>query len=94
MTSFLDTITPELLHADPYPVYQRLRRDHPVAEIPALGCWLVTRCHKRLRASVEEVFEPERAALAREYARKQVIEQASGMHGQADLMGQRCSGGC
>ncbi|MET9647677.1 cytochrome P450 [Streptomyces syringium] len=43
MTSFLDTITPEELHADPYPIYQRLRRDHPVAEIPALGCWLVTR---------------------------------------------------
>lgn len=125
MTSFLDTITPELLHADPYPVYQRLRRDHPVAEIPALGCWLVTRwqdvrqvmghgetfttsfpsamaeiygagnilasggdVHKRLRAGVEELFEPERAVLAREYARKQVIERVSGMHGRADLMGE------
>lgn len=125
MTSFLDTITPEVLHADPYPIYQRLRRDHPVAEIPALGCWLVTRwqdvrqvmshsqtfttrfpsamseiygsenilsssgdIHQGLRASVEEVFEPERAGLAREHARKLVIERVSGMHGQADLMGE------
>ncbi|MFF4607411.1 cytochrome P450 [Streptomyces sp. NPDC001339] len=125
MTSFLDTITPEVLHADPYPIYQRLRRDHPVAEIPALGCWLVTRwhdvrqvmshsqtfttsfpsamseiygsenilsssgdIHKGMRASVEEIFEPERAGVAREYARKLVIERVSGMHGQADLMGE------
>ncbi|MFD9267946.1 cytochrome P450 [Streptomyces goshikiensis] len=125
MASFLDTITPEMLYADPYPIYQRLRRDHPVAEIPALGCWLVTRwqdvrqvmshsqtfttgfpsamseifgsdnilsssgdLHRGLRASVEEVFEPERAGLAREYARKLVIERGSGMHGQADLMGE------
>ncbi|MCX5380363.1 cytochrome P450 [Streptomyces sp. NBC_00091] len=125
MSSFLDTITPEALHADPYPIYQRLRRDHPVAEIPALGCWLVTRwqdvrqvmshsesfttrfpsamseifgpenilsssgdIHQGMRASVEEVFEPERAGLAREYARKLVIERVSGMHGRADLMGE------
>ncbi|MFG2714143.1 cytochrome P450 [Streptomyces goshikiensis] len=125
MTSFLDTITPEALHADPYPIYQRLRRDHPVAEIPALGCWLVTRwqdvrqvmshsqtfttgfpsamseiygsgnilsssgdIHRGMRASVEEVFEPERAGLAREYARMLVVERVSGMHGQADLMGE------
>ncbi|MFD6181868.1 cytochrome P450 [Streptomyces goshikiensis] len=125
MASFLDTITPEVLHADPYPTYQRLRRDHPVAEIPALGCWLVTRwqdvrqvmshsqtfttafpsamseifgpdnilassgdLHRGLRAGVEEVFEPERAGLAREYARKLVIERVSGMHGRADLMGE------
>ncbi|MFD8981523.1 cytochrome P450 [Streptomyces sp. NPDC059564] len=125
MTSFLDTITPEALHADPYPVYQRLRRDHPVAEIPALGCWLVTRwqdvrqvmshsqafttsfpsamseiygseniltssgdAHRAMRASVEEVFEPERAGLAREYARKVVSERVSGMRGRADLMGE------
>ncbi|MFI5617841.1 cytochrome P450 [Streptomyces sp. NPDC051567] len=125
MTSFLDTITPEVLHTDPYPVYQRLRRDHPVAEIPALGCWLVTRrqdvrqvmsdgqtfttrfpsamsdiygsenilsssgdTHKGMRAGVEEIFEPERAGPAREYARKLVIERVSGMRGRADLMGE------
>ncbi|MFI2077331.1 MULTISPECIES: cytochrome P450 [Streptomyces] len=125
MTSFLDAITPEELHADPYPIYQRLRRDHPVAEIPALGCWLVTRWqdvrqvmshsqtfttsfpsamseiygsenilsgsgdnHKGMRASVEELFEPECAGRARGYARKLVIERVSGMHGQADLMGE------
>ncbi|MEU9337128.1 cytochrome P450 [Streptomyces sp. NPDC048290] len=125
MTSFLDTITPEMLEADPYPVYQRLRRDHPVAEIPALGCWLVTRRqdvrevmadsqtfttnypsamseiygpgnilsssgdrHTRLRADVEELFAPERAGLAREYARKRVMARVTGLHGRADLMGE------
>jgi cytochrome P450 len=32
---------PEML-ADPYPVYHRLRADHPVCWVPALDAWVVT----------------------------------------------------
>jgi cytochrome P450 len=43
MTSFADSITVEDLDADPYPIYARLRAEHPVAWVPAVNCWLVTR---------------------------------------------------
>ena len=38
-----DAITLEQLEADPDPVLARLRRDAPVAFVPALDMWLVTR---------------------------------------------------
>ncbi len=41
--TFADSITVAELDADPYPIFARLRRDHPVAWVPAIGCWLVTR---------------------------------------------------
>ena len=43
MTGFADTISVEQLEADPYPVYARLRAEQPVAWVPAVQCWLVTR---------------------------------------------------
>lgn len=43
MTSFAQTITVDQLDADPYPIYARLRRDEPVAWVPAVNLWLVTR---------------------------------------------------
>jgi cytochrome P450 len=43
MTDFGSTITLEQLDADPYPVYARLRRDEPVAWVPAVNLWMVTR---------------------------------------------------
>ena len=43
MTSFADSITVEDLDADPYPIYARLRAEQPVAWVPAVNCWLVTR---------------------------------------------------
>jgi cytochrome P450 len=39
----VDAITLEQLEADPDPVLARLRRDAPVAFVPALDMWLVTR---------------------------------------------------
>jgi cytochrome P450 len=41
--SFAETITLEDLERDPYPIYERLRADEPVAWVPAVGLWLVTR---------------------------------------------------
>jgi cytochrome P450 len=41
--SYADTITVEQLDADPYPVYERLRAEEPVAWVPAINLWLVTR---------------------------------------------------
>jgi cytochrome P450 len=39
----IDDVTVEELEHDPYPVYARLRRAAPVAYLPAVGLWFVTR---------------------------------------------------
>jgi len=41
--AFTDEITVAALEADPYPIYARLRREAPVAWIPAANVWFVTR---------------------------------------------------
>lgn len=41
--SFAGSITIEELERDPYPIYRRLRDEEPVAFVPAIGLWLVTR---------------------------------------------------
>lgn len=41
--AFAEEITVEALDADPYPIYARLRREAPVAWIPAANVWFVTR---------------------------------------------------
>lgn len=41
--SFLDSISPQQLFDDPYPIYERLRKDAPVAFIPQLHIYWVTR---------------------------------------------------
>ncbi|MFD1210446.1 cytochrome P450 [Arthrobacter sp. GCM10027362] len=40
---FLDSITIGQLEADPYPIWERLRREAPVAWIPAADSWFITR---------------------------------------------------
>ncbi|QSE89431.1 cytochrome P450 [Rhodococcus pseudokoreensis] len=40
--SFIDDITIEELEADPYPFYERLRKEAPVAFVPALGMHIVS----------------------------------------------------
>lgn len=42
-TAFLDSITLDDLERDPYPIYERLRREAPVAWVPAAGVWFITR---------------------------------------------------
>ncbi len=41
--SFAEEITVEELEADPYPIYERMRREAPVCFVPAVGLWFVTR---------------------------------------------------
>jgi cytochrome P450 len=41
--AFADEITVEALDEDPYPIYARLRREAPVAWVPAANVWFVTR---------------------------------------------------
>ena len=41
--AMLDALTIDQLVSDPYPVYAALRRDQPVAWIPPLNMWWVTR---------------------------------------------------
>ena len=43
MSTYAESITVEDLDDDPYPVYARLRAEAPVAWVPAVGLWLVTR---------------------------------------------------
>ena len=37
------TVSVEALEADPYPIYERLRREEPVSWVESVGLWLVTR---------------------------------------------------
>jgi cytochrome P450 len=43
MTTFAESITVEDLDRDPYPIYARLRAESPVAWVPAVNLWMVTR---------------------------------------------------
>jgi cytochrome P450 len=43
MTMYAETITVADLERDPYPIYARLRRESPVAWVPAVNLWMVTR---------------------------------------------------
>src|SRR5262245_10052454 len=41
--AYADEITVEALDENPYPIYTRLRREAPVAWVPAANVWFVTR---------------------------------------------------
>ncbi len=41
--TFAKEITVEALEIDPYPIYERLRREAPVAYVPVVNLWFVTR---------------------------------------------------
>lgn len=43
VASFLESISPQQLFDDPYPIYERLRKDAPVAYLPQLHIYWVTR---------------------------------------------------
>ncbi len=43
MLTFAESITVDDLDRDPYPIYARLRSEAPVAWVPAVNLWLVTR---------------------------------------------------
>ncbi|MCF8526120.1 MAG: cytochrome P450 [Candidatus Nanopelagicales bacterium] len=57
---FAESITVEDLERDPYPIYARLRREAPVAWVPSIGCWLVTRAAEVERVTTQtEIFTAE-----------------------------------
>jgi cytochrome P450 len=43
LNTFAESITVADLDRDPYPIYARLRKEAPVAYVPAVNLWLVTR---------------------------------------------------
>ena len=43
LDTFLESISPQQLFDDPYPIYERLRKDAPVAYLPQLDLYWVTR---------------------------------------------------
>lgn len=46
------------LERDPYPIYERLRHEAPVAYVPAVGLWFVTRWHDLVEAAEDPVRFP------------------------------------
>jgi cytochrome P450 len=50
MGTFAESVTVEMLDEDPYPIFARLRAEEPVAWVPAVNLWMVTRA-----ADVEKV---------------------------------------
>lgn len=54
----IDDITIDALGHDPYPFYARLRRDAPVAYVPAVGLWFVTRWRDLVDAAEDPVRFP------------------------------------
>jgi cytochrome P450 len=57
LSSFAEQITVEELEEDPYPIYERLRAEEPVAWVPAVEMWLATTWDAALRvASEPELF--------------------------------------
>lgn len=40
---YSESVTIEDLDTDPFPVYARLRREDPIAPVPAANCWFATR---------------------------------------------------
>lgn len=55
-STFLESISPQQLFDDPYPIYERLRKDAPVAYLPQLGYFWVTRYEDV--AEVAEMKDP------------------------------------
>ena len=53
MTPFAATVTVAALEDDPYPIYARLRRESPVAWVPAVNMWLATSWEAALRVASE-----------------------------------------
>ncbi|ALJ21386.1 cytochrome P450 [Microbacterium sp. No. 7] len=53
VASFLESISPQQLFEDPYPIYEQLRRDAPVAYIPQLHLYWITK-HEDVAEVVSE----------------------------------------
>lgn len=53
-----DDVTVAQLEDDPYPVYERLRREAPVCFVPAVGLWFITRWADVVAAAEDPVRFP------------------------------------
>jgi len=53
-TPSIDDVTVADLDNDPYPLYARMRAEHPVAWVPAVNLWLVTRWDDVQRVAKDE----------------------------------------
>jgi cytochrome P450 len=54
----LDAVTVEDLERDPYPVYAELREHAPVAYMPCLDVWMVTRWADVEAACIDPIAFP------------------------------------
>ncbi|MEP6757848.1 MAG: cytochrome P450 [Actinomycetota bacterium] len=53
-----ESVTVEELERDPYPVYARLRREAPIAWVPSVGLWFVTRWQDLVEAAEDPARFP------------------------------------
>jgi cytochrome P450 len=80
-----DWVTVEQLDRDPYPVYARLREEAPVAFVPAVNVWMVTRWADVERAAGEpELFTatapPDASPIERTVGRPTVLTSDGPLH--------------
>ena len=83
MASFAETITVEDLERDPYPIYERLREESPVAFVPAINSWLATRWEDvQIVSNKPEIFsaEDDNAPVVRHFGSPAIIHADGAVH--------------
>jgi cytochrome P450 len=83
MGSIADSITHEDLDRDPYPIYAELRQHEPVAFVPAIGLWLITRwddCASVATNRVNWVGASAHPAIERVFGRPNVLTAVGDVH--------------
>lgn len=83
MTTFTESITVEALESDPYPIYERLRQESPVAFVPAINSWLATRWEDMNTVSSNPAIfsaEDEDAPVVRHFGSPAIIHTDGAVH--------------
>jgi cytochrome P450 len=69
------------LEEDPYPIYARLRREAPVAYVPAAERWLITRWDDCTRAGTDaDSFGPSHGAMEAFFGRPNILGLSGAEH--------------
>lgn len=83
MGRLADSITHEDLDRDPYPIYAELRRHEPVAFVPAIGLWLITRWDDCMQVATDRenwIGAAEHPAIERVFGSPNVLTAAGEVH--------------
>ena len=83
MSGFAESITVEDLERDPYPIYEQLREESPVAFVPAINSWLATRWEDvQIVSNKPEIFsaEDDNAPVVRHFGSPAIIHTDGAVH--------------